>query len=61
MSVTPRPVSLIVCYPVNMENKFITFMECGELLYGEGFPLRMNGSICRRYIRPAIRYGSEIW
>ena len=35
--------------------------ECGELLYGWGFPLRLKGAVYRSYIRPAILYGSEAW
>ena len=35
--------------------------ECGELLYGRMFPLRLKGAVYKSYIRPAILYGSEAW
>ena len=33
--------------------------ECGELLYGSRFPLRLKGAVYKSYVRPAILYGSE--
>ena len=35
------------------------FRECGELLYGRRFPLKLKGAIYWSYVRPAILYGSE--
>ena len=37
----------------------VKFRECGELLYGRMFPLRLKGSVYRSYVRPAMLYGSE--
>ena len=37
------------------------YMECGELLYGTRFPLRLKGADHKRYIRPVILHGSEAW
>ena len=33
--------------------------ECGELLYGRRFPLKLKGAVNKCYVRPAILYGSE--
>ena len=33
--------------------------ECGELQYGGMFPLKLNGTAYKCYVRPAILYGSE--
>ena len=35
------------------------FRECGELLYGQSFPLKPVGAVYWSYIIPAILYGSE--
>ena len=35
--------------------------ECGELLYGRRFSLKLKWTICKSYVRPAILYGSEAW
>ena len=40
---------------------WVTFRECGELLYGRRFPLRLKGAVYTSYIRLAILYGSEAW
>ena len=40
---------------------WVKFRECGELLYGTGFPLKQKGAVHRNYVRPAILYGSEAW
>ena len=37
------------------------FRECGELLRGRRFSLRMKGMIYRSCVRSAMLYGSEIW
>ena len=36
-------------------------MECGELLYEKRFPLRLKGSVCKSYMRPAIVDGRKGW
>ena len=33
---------------------WVKFRECGELLYGRGFPLRLKGAVYLSYVRPAI-------
>ena len=38
---------------------WVKFSECGELLYGRRFPLRLKGAVYRSYVRSAILYGSE--
>ena len=35
--------------------------ECGELLHGRRFHLKLKGAVHKSYIRPAIPYGSEKW
>ena len=35
--------------------------ECGELLYGRRFLLKLKGAVHKSYIRPAILHGREIW
>ena len=37
------------------------FKECGELLLGNRFPLRMKGKVYHCCTRLAILHGSEIW
>ena len=37
------------------------FRECGELLYGRRYPLRLKGAVDKSYVRPAMLYGSEAW
>ena len=39
---------------------WIRFGECGELLLGNRFPLKMKGKVYR-CVRSAILYGSETW
>ena len=36
------------------------FRECGELLLGNMFPLKMKGKVYRCCVRSAILYGSEV-
>ena len=36
-------------------------MECGELLYGWRFPLRLKEAVYKGYVKPAIMYGSGAW
>ena len=37
------------------------FRECGQLLYGRRFPLRLTGAVYKSYVRSVILYGSEAW
>ena len=39
----------------------VKIRECGELLYGMRFPLKLKEAIYRSYVRPVILYGSEAW
>ena len=42
--------------------RWIKIRECSELLYGRRFPLWLKGVVYKRYVRPAILYGSEeVW
>ena len=34
----------------------VKFMECSELLYGRRFPLRLNGTVYKSYVRPTMLY-----
>ena len=36
---------------------WVKFRECGKLLYGRRFPIRLKGAVYESYIRPAILYG----
>ena len=40
---------------------WVTFRQCGELLYGRRFPLKLKGAVYKSYVRPAMLYGSESW
>ena len=40
---------------------WVRFRECGELLLGNRFPLKMKGTVYRCYVRSAILCGSETW
>ena len=40
---------------------WVKFRECGELLYGKRFPLKMKGLVYRSCVRSAMLYGSETW
>ena len=44
-----------------MRIEWIKFRECGELLYGRKFLLKMKGRINQSCIRSAMLYGSETW
>ena len=39
----------------------VKFRECGELLYGRGFPLKLKWAVYRSYVRLVILYQSEAW
>ena len=41
--------------------EWVTFRECGELLYGKMFPLRLKVTAYKSYVRLTIVYGSETW
>ena len=38
---------------------WVKFRECGELQYGRKFSLSLKEAVYKRYVRPAILYGSE--
>ena len=38
---------------------WVAFSECGEMLYGRRFLLRLRRSVYESYVWPAILYGSE--
>ena len=40
---------------------WIKLRECGELLYGRRFPLKLKGAVYRSYIRLAMQFGTEAW
>ena len=40
---------------------WVRFRECGKLLLGSRFPLRMKGKVYHCCVRSAIVYGSEAW
>ena len=40
---------------------WVRFRECGELLLGNRFPLKMKGNVYHCCVRSAILYGSEAW
>ena len=40
---------------------WIKFRECGKLLYGRKFSLKMKGKIYQSCVRSAMLYGSETW
>ena len=39
----------------------VNFRECGELLCGRTFPLKLKGAVYKSYMRLAMLYGSEAW
>ena len=41
--------------------RWMKFRECGELLRGRRFSLRMKGMVYRSYVRLAMLYGRETW
>ena len=40
---------------------WVKFRECGELLPGNRFPLKIKGKVYRCFVRSAILYRSETW
>ena len=40
---------------------WIKLRECGELLYGRRYPLKLKLTVHKSYVSPAILHGSEAW
>jgi len=40
---------------------WVKFRECGELLYGKRFSLKVKGLVYKSCVRSVMLYGSEIW
>ena len=40
---------------------WLKFRECGEVLYGRRFSLKIKGRVYQSCVRSAILYGSETW
>ena len=40
---------------------WVTYMECGELLYGRRFPLRLKVAVHKSCVGPAIQHVCEPW
>ena len=40
---------------------WVTFLECGELLYGRRFRLWLKRAVYESYVRPAMLFGGETW
>ena len=40
---------------------WVKFLECGVLLYGRIFHLRLNGAVYGSCVRLAMLYESEVW
>ena len=40
---------------------WVKFTECGELLYGRKFYLKLKGAVYYSYVRPIILYLREAW
>ena len=40
---------------------WVKFRECGELLHGKKFLLKMKGRIYQSCVQSAVLYGREIW
>ena len=40
---------------------WVKFWECGELLYGRRFLLRLKGVVCRSHAWPSTLYSFEVW
>ena len=50
-----------IAVPARTRCGWVKFRECGELLYGRRFPLRLKGAVYKSYVRPVILYGCEAW
>ena len=40
---------------------WVKYRECGELLYGKSYPLKLKWFVYKNYVQPAILHGSESW
>ena len=40
---------------------WVKFFDCGELLYGRRFSIKLKMVVYKSYVRSAIMYGSEAW
>ena len=40
---------------------WVKLKECGKLLYGRRFPLKLKRAVYKSYVRPTILQGSEAW
>ena len=40
---------------------WVKFRECGELLYGRRYPVKLKAAVYESYVRPAILHGSDAW
>ena len=40
---------------------WVKLRECGELVYGSRFPLKLKGAVHKSYIRPTILHGHKAW
>ena len=38
---------------------WVVLRECGELMHGRRFPLRLKGAVYESCVRPALLHGSE--
>ena len=41
--------------------RWFKLMECGELLHGRRYYLKLKGTAYKSYVSPAILYGGETW
>ena len=41
--------------------RWAKFKECGELLYERRLTIKLKLAVYKRYVRPAIIYGSKVW
>ena len=57
---TEEPVD-VLCDEVETVKGFCYFRECGELLRGRRFSLRMKGMVYQSCVRSAMLYESETW
>ena len=39
----------------------VKLRECGELLHGRKFPLKLKGAVYKSYVKLAILHESEAW
>ena len=53
----------VLCYYVGDSKRYVwvKITECGEILNGRRYPLKLKGAVYKSYVRPAILYGSETW